>query len=332
MNPNNPTLVPSSRNSQARPRSLPFTASRAGKLAACLILGVAALSQSASSQQGPAPAAGSFGAKVLADNPVAFWQLNESGGTVVYDFSPNALNATYETDVQVAGVYGPLAPYNGILPIDQTGSVCISNDVLGSIAIPALNLNTNTVTICMWIYPNYDPVTYTGLLMNRTSGGDAAGFGFGGSHQRPRHARTGLHLEHEQRHDWYNFNSGLYPVANQWQFVALVVQTNAATIYLYSVDTSGNTNLQSAVNAIPHDPEAFSSGGFFLGSDANGTTVTTANNEFPGGVFDAAVFNKALSSDQILALFAAGVGVAGFAPQITGQPLSQYVLSGSPAT
>jgi hypothetical protein len=37
-NMNNPTLVSSSRNSQARFRLLPFTASRVGKLAACLIL------------------------------------------------------------------------------------------------------------------------------------------------------------------------------------------------------------------------------------------------------------------------------------------------------
>jgi Concanavalin A-like lectin/glucanases superfamily/Immunoglobulin domain len=38
MNPTNPTLVSSSRNSQARFRLLPFTAGRVGKLAACLIL------------------------------------------------------------------------------------------------------------------------------------------------------------------------------------------------------------------------------------------------------------------------------------------------------
>ena len=41
------------------------------------------------------------------------------------------------------------------------------------------------------------------------------------------------------------------------------------------------------------------------------------------------MFNSALTSDQVLALFAAGIGVSGFAPQITGQPQSQIVLSNS---
>ena len=49
MNPNNSILVSSSRNPQARFRLFPFTASRVGKLAACLILGVATLSQTARS-------------------------------------------------------------------------------------------------------------------------------------------------------------------------------------------------------------------------------------------------------------------------------------------
>ena len=51
MNPNNQTLVPSSRNSQAGFRLLPLTAGRVGKLAACLItLGIAALAPSARAQ------------------------------------------------------------------------------------------------------------------------------------------------------------------------------------------------------------------------------------------------------------------------------------------
>src|SRR5450756_1715104 len=60
MNPTNPTLVSSSRNPQARFRLLPFTASRVGKLAACLIL----LASSAQAQ------------KFTWDAPVPFGSLN----------------------------------------------------------------------------------------------------------------------------------------------------------------------------------------------------------------------------------------------------------------
>ena len=49
MNPNHPSLVSPPRNLQARFRLLSFTASRVGKLAACLLLGVATFSQTARS-------------------------------------------------------------------------------------------------------------------------------------------------------------------------------------------------------------------------------------------------------------------------------------------
>src|SRR5208282_4916761 len=61
-------------------------------------------------------------------------------------------------------------------------------------------------------------------------------------------------------------------------------------------------------------------------------TPTLANNEFGGYISSATVYNSSLTSDQILALFAAGAGVPGFAPQITTQPPStNYVVAGSPA-
>ncbi len=330
MNPNNPRLAPSSRNSQARFRLLPFTASRVGKLAACLILGVAALSQSARSQPP------SYAASALSNKPVAFWQLNEANGaTQAKDSSPNGLNGTYGVDAVLGVFFAPYTPYLGFA-INQTALLCTAGDLTSVATIPPLNLNTNAVTIAMWINPTAEVSTgFTGLLMTRTSGGDAAGFGFGGSSNSLGMVELG-YTWNTNNAATYNFNSGLYPLVAQWQFVALVVQSNSATIYLYYVDYSGNTQLQSAVNPIAHGPEAFSfsdgvNGLILLGSDVNGTTVAAANNVFPGEISDAAVYKSALSSDQILALFAAGVGVEGFAPEITGQPQSEYVVSGAPA-
>jgi hypothetical protein len=308
---------------------LPFTASRAGKLAACLILGVAALSPSARSQ------APNYATTALADNPVAFWQLNEAtGATQAKDFSPNGLNGTYGATAVIGSAYAPYTPYLGFA-LNQTALECTVGDLTSAVKLPALNLNTNAVTIAMWINPGATEVTFTGLLMTRTIGGDAAGFGFGGSTNSAGMAALG-YTWNTNNGATYNFNSGLYPVSYLWQFAALVVQSNSATIYLYYVDNLGNTNLQSAVNPIVHDPEAFSSsdavnGLIMLGSDVNQTTVAAANNVFSGSISDAAVYKSALTSDQILALFAAGVGVNGFGPQITVQPQSQYVLTGSPA-
>ena len=57
----------------------------------------------------------------------------------------------------------------------------------------------------------------------------------------------------------------------------------------------------------------------------NGTRV------FNGDISSAAVFNHALSQQDVLALFAAGQGVAGYAPQITTQPNTTYVFAGNSA-
>jgi len=323
MNPNNPTLVPPSRTSQARSRLLPFTASRAGKLAACLILGVAALAPSARSQP-------TYSAAALADHPVAFWQLNEAtGATTAIDSSPNLLNGTYGATASVGVSYAPYSPYTGFA-VNQSALACTAGDLTSAVTLPFLDLNTNAVTIAMWINPGATEVTFTGLLMNRSSGGDAAGFGFGGTTNSAGMPALG-YTWNTNNAATYNFNSALFPVPYTLQFVALVVQSNSATIYLYYVDSLFNTNLLSAVNPIAHGPEKFSAGGIFLGSDVNGTTFNAANNVFGGSISDAAVYNSALTPDQILALFAAGVGVNGFAPQITGQPISAYVVSGAPA-
>jgi len=308
-------------------------------LACSLLLGIAALPQTAHSQQsGPSPGPGSFGAAVLADQPVAFWQLNEtnspSTGTLsAYDYTGSGHNGTYGADA-LNGFNGVLGPQPPAYPYPTFGTnqgamQLAAGDINSPISIPALNLNTNAVTIAMWINPGAVS-TFAGLLMNRTAGGDAAGFGFGGTQS----ATTGMpelgYTWNTNNNTTYNFNSGLYPVAGIWQFVVLVIQPNSATIYLEYIDPfTSQIVLQSAVNPITHFPEAFSSGFTAIGEDVANGTGGDATRVFNGSISDVAVFNKALTADQVLALFSAGTGQPGFAPQITLQPQSASVIGGS---
>jgi len=326
---NNPVPSASSRNSPARSRLLPFAASRAGQLAACLILGVVALSQSARSQN--------YATAVLADNPLAFWQLNETndpsaGGVIAYDSTANKLNATYGTDSEdfFNGIFAPQPPTYVGFPTGQGALEVTVDDINSAVTLPTLNLNTNTVTIAMWINPTNNISTFTGLLMDRTTS-DAAGFGFGGSTNAEGMAELG-YTWNDNSSATYDFNSGVYPLTNLWQFAALVVQSNSATIYLYYMGTNGQPQLQSAANNIAHTNEAFNVASLaLLGDDIVNGNAGDATRVFNGGISDAAVFKSSLTSDQILALFAAGVGVKGFAPEITGQPQSTYALAGSSA-
>ena len=300
-------------------------------LAVSLAMGMAAFSQTAHS-------ATSYATTALSDNPVAFWQLNETGdpstGTLpAADSSGHGLNGTYGTASQ-DGLYGILAPqadtgYQGFAP-GQGALGTQAGTATSPVTVPALNLNTNAVTIAMWINPNGGVSTFTGLFMNRTPGGDAEGFGFGGTQDANGMAELG-YTWNTNSAATYNFNSGLYPVAGIWQFVALVIQSNSATIYHYYTNYStGSLVLASAVNNIAHGPAAFSTGVTAIGSDVvNGGTAPDGTRVFPGYISSPAVYEAALTKDQILALFAAGMGVSGFPPSITGQPQNQFVLPGT---
>ena len=270
MNPNNPKLVSSSPNPQVWFRLLCLTAGRAGKLAACLLLmGIATLWQSASAQP-------LFNQAVLADNPVAFWQLNEdAGSTIAVDSSPNGLNATYGTTTTFGyanGVFSPQPPTSG-LPDDYYGGFTnfqgaaqtTAGAASSAILLPSLNLYTNTVTVCMWINPAGAQVASVGLLADRTST-DASIVGFGTTLVNGM-PNLGYTWNNNSAATW-SWNSQLFPQVGIYSFVAWVMNTNGTTIYLYYVDTNGNTQLQSAFNGITNAAEAFSVGTTCLGSDA----------------------------------------------------------------
>jgi hypothetical protein len=337
MTSTNPSLVPSPQESKTRRRLF----------VAGLALGLAFLCQTARSQpapdgqDGPAPTSGSFGAAVLALDPVAFWQLNETNQVTTtapflqaYDYTGNGFNGTYGGDALNGYflIYGPqpsaTPPSYPGFALNQGALQCTSNDPISSVSLPPLNLETNTVTIAMWINPQENPINYAGLLMNRTAGGDAAGFGFGGNDNSSGMPALG-YTWNDNNGNTYNFNSQLYPQIGVWSFVVLVIQPTSATIYMYYLDSDGNPQLNYAVNTVAHTVENFQVGGFYLGSDVNQNTVTAANNEFSGIISDAAVFNKALTANQVMSLFAAGLGQSGFKPSITVQPASIYVASGA---
>ena len=128
------------------------------------------------------PLSGSYSTSVLALNPVAYWPLNETyadpfaGGELAYDASGNNFDGLYlpnaENGFPEYGIVGP-QPADGY-PQFTVGQGALDIPV-GSfpnswVTTPALNLNTNTVTILMWVYPSIDEAPATGLLFNRNSG------------------------------------------------------------------------------------------------------------------------------------------------------------------
>jgi hypothetical protein len=148
----------------------------------------------------------------------------------------------------------------------------------------------------MWINPSGPVQNWAGLLMDR--GGPGTGLGFGGNVDGTGMSELGYTWN--QNSTW-SFNSNLFPPANQWSYVALVIQPTQATIYL--INSSGT---QTAANVLAHDAEIFGSA-WHIGNDAQ--DGGNAGRTFPGSIADVSVYLSALSGSQLTALYNAGVGV-----------------------
>ncbi len=228
-----------------------------------------------------------FSSSVLSNNPVAYWRLNETNGSTTAVDSVGGHDGTYGSAVTL-GVAGPQPP--DFLGFEITNPAAqFANGVNNSwITMPALNLNTNAVTLTAWIYPVGNQAAYTGLVFCR-SGSTVSGMNLNS-------AGTDLGYTWNNNSGTWGWSSGVQPPVNQWSFVALVVQPAGATVYL--INTNGQ---QSATNFVPNANQSFAGSGT-IGTDSYSSTARTFN-----GIMDeVAVFNHALASAQIQQLYASG--------------------------
>jgi len=260
-------------------------------------------------------------------NPVAFYQLNESanpasGAAEAFDFV-GCFNGIYGVNVQNGynGIVGPTATigFPGFVSTNLAANF-ITGAAGGWVNVPSWNLNTNTVTLCGWINPSELQPTSVGLIYCR--GADTvAGLCYDGV-TSPTTGAYDLGYNWNNDPNAYGWDSGLLPPVGQWSFVALVVTPNAATIYL--MNTNG---LTSSTHVYPHVVQPFSSADTTLiGGDSldGGNGART----FAGMMDDVAVFNTALTGDQVANLFYAASGVANYAPVIGVQPKSTNAYAG----
>ena len=263
--------------------------------------------------------------------PYAFYQLNETtdpattpGAATAFD-NANSFNGVYGTAVQngnpnynIAGPRPSPDLMMGFDPANTAGQFAnnIGNSVL---TLPSLNLNTNVVTITSWINPGSPEAANTGIFFCR-GGTSIAGFCYGGVFD----ANIGNYpLTYNWNNDplTYNWSSGILPPVGQWSLVALVVTPTNATIYVMN-----STGLVSSQHTYAHAVVPFN-GTTLIGGDSLGI-----NRTFSGRIDDVAVFNKALTTAQLAAMFYAGSGQSSYGPVIQTQPINQTVYAGQTAT
>lgn len=243
----------------------------------------------------PLPAAGSYAAAVLSHHPLAFWRLNDTGdpteGASAFDFW-GGFTGTYGTAAEngKSSVAGP-RPADGFTIFESANAAArFANGVDQSwVQVPALNLNSGTVTFALWVHPDGSQIDWSGLLMTRS--GTSAGVGY----------TSGNQLGYTWNNDsTWSYNSGLIIPQDQWSFVAVSIEATKSTLYLYNAQGKA-----TATNAVAHTSEVW--GG--VAQIGNDTNTGNGGRTFTGSIDEVAVFPRALSTAEIDDLYAGKAAV-----------------------
>lgn len=269
---------------------------------------------------------------VLAANPSAFYQLNETtdpalGNALAFDYA-GGHNATYGIAVQngngLYNVTGPGAPEFPGLMAGNKAARFAANTANSRVTVSSpWNLNTNTVTLTAWINPSAaGQLASAGVVFCR-GGGTVAGLNFSPVVDTSGYFNLGYTWNNQP--ETYNWMSGLVPPAGQWSLVALVVTPTNATIHV--MNTNG---LVSSSRPLEHVIQPFGAGSTTLiGEDSGGNS--TGNRAFNGDIDNVAVFTSALTKDQLVQMYYLASQNTNFAPMIALHPTNQTVYAGQTA-
>ncbi len=258
-------------------------------------------------------------------SPVVYYSFSETndpaiGGVTAFDYV-GGFNGVYGTNTQNGNVNFNIA---GPVPGDGFTGFAATNTALGIVnsaenypslvTIPALNLNTNTVTFTTWINPQETEPAYATIISFRSAeAGTANGLNYGPN------ADLGYHWN--DNGNTYNYGSGITPPVDQWSFVALVIAPTNALIYMFNAE-----GMESATNAYANVVQALNTPGFF-GGDAH-------DPNFIGDMDEVAIFNKDLSENQLTNLYSTAVtGTSTVVPTVNvsiAQSAGSLVLSWNP--
>jgi hypothetical protein len=158
------------------------------------------------------------------------------------------------------------------------------------VTAPALNLNTNAVSIVTWLYPFAHVTNAAGVVFSRGST-YPVGLGYlGGTRILPEEIG---YTWNQNNANTYNWPSRLFTSPGQWSFVVLTIAPTQAILY---VGTNGI--LKSSTNAIAHSAEIWD-GPTAIGAD----TLSGPSRVFNGQIDEVAVFNCTLSPTQVATLY-----------------------------
>lgn len=251
------------------------------------------------------PAAGSYEAAVAADSPIAYWRLGEKSGSTALDYA-GGFDGTY-TNVNLGQA--------GFSASDSDTAGGFEKALLSVVGVPVLdNFNYTGATPAFTLEAWVNFADFPGVQRVFSKGGPGFhGIGFGAQDANTLRFTT---------YGVQDFNQAL-PTALQagtWYHLVGVSSGGTMSFYVNGQLVGAITYTGACLAADGNPPFAVGRNG--LGSDeaVNGT------------IDEAAVYNKALTAQQVFAHYAQGRFGNNTKPAIVRQPASQSVVEGSSVT
>jgi hypothetical protein len=256
---------------------------------------------------------------ILTRNPFAYYRLNETSGSVAHD-SVGGLDGTFLPATTGNGLVGPTptasAPSPAFLGLDAGNTAFAFDGNTSDINCKSPNITVNGLTITAFIkikgLPNNNNGGACGLVFTRGSG--ILGLNLSGQDASGNGGNT---LGYTWNNTFYDFL--VAPVSNAWTFVALVINSNSATMY---IDPDGS-GLQNTVNSATFPAQTIDAP-IHLGTDPSGNRI------YQGLLDEVALFSYDLSASDIQAIHDAAYANT-YTPQppvITLNPVGNTTLAG----
>jgi alpha-tubulin suppressor-like RCC1 family protein len=195
-----------------------------------------------------------------------------SGSASGLTFNKGETTVTYTLTADVTKTCSFKVTVNG-----ETSGALSFDGVNDYVSIPALNLNSNTLTMEAWIKPKGLQGDFDAIVFSR-SGNTIAGFGM----------RANNEIEYHWNNDGltYGWSSGAVALPDVWSHVALVIEPAKATIYLNGVPHINNVN---------HAIEEFN-GITRIGRD---DPYLSQDRQFKGDIEEVRIWNRPLCEAEI---------------------------------
>jgi hypothetical protein len=273
------------------------------------------------------PVPGSYAEAVVANQPYAYYQLNETSTNVIAD-AFNGLNGTIDDTVTVPGTSLAVTvsntaprnlPFPGFAANNYSMGIANNGADPSRLSAPPLNIDTNQpLTFVAWVYSQGEAPNIAGIVAARDfTAGYALNFD-GGTQVDPITSAP----VHQLSYTWplvggtdagAGFVSGLTVPTNEWTFVALVVETNQAVLFRGhggSLTAATNDVLTAlGINHAAYLPDTLEANALMFGRDsAPGEAYWHGARNFRGLIDEVAIFNKALSFTQLEQMYHAGAG------------------------